>query len=135
MYLKRRAQYEQGLKQLDIVPLVNIVFLLLIFILLIVGFMGLPGIKINFPGLVTNSVLTSRNVEIVLNENGGILFQGKPILSAELKRMLTQFPMERTAVLIKADKSVSLANVMRVWQICQEVGLRQVNIAAAIERK
>ncbi len=132
-FLERRLQYEQGLKQLDIAPLVNIIFLLLIFILLIVVFMGLPGIKVNLPGLITSTILKNQNLEIVINKEGLILYKGNQTSPEQLRRLLVQLPLSKTAVLIKADKAVSLSSVMQVWQICQELGLQQVNIATTRE--
>jgi biopolymer transport protein ExbD len=133
MRFKRHLNYEQGLRQLDIVPLVNIMLLLLIFILLILGFMGLPGIKVNLPGLAASADIRSQNLEIVINKEGGILYKAQQISLGQLRTLLAQLPLAKTAVLIKADKTVPLNSVMQVWQVCQELGLPQVNIATTKE--
>jgi biopolymer transport protein ExbD len=133
MRFKRHLNYEQGLRQLDIVPLVNIMLLLLIFILIILGFMGLPGIKVNLPGLMTSTALKSQNLEIVINREGAISYKAQQISLEQLKKLLLQLPLAKTAVLIKADKAVPLNSVMQVWQVCQELGLPLVNIATTKE--
>ena len=133
MHFKRRLDYEQGLKQIDIAPLINIIFLLLIFILLIAGFVGLPGIRISLPGLVTSSSFKNQNLEIVVNKQGAMLYKGKEVTSGQLRELLVRLPLSKTAVLIKADKEAALTGVMRVWKICQELGLEQVNIATTRE--
>jgi len=133
MHFKRRLDYEQGLKQIDIAPLINIVFLLLIFILLIVVLVGLPGIRVSLPGLVTSTSLKNQNLEIVVNKQGLILYKGKEVSSQQLRELLLRLPLSKTAILIKADKTVTLTDVMRVWKICQELGLEQVNIATTKE--
>jgi biopolymer transport protein ExbD len=133
MHFKRRLLYEQGLKQMDIAPLMNIIFLLLIFILLILGFTGLPGISVSLPGLVTSANFRARNLEIVVNKQDVILYKGKEVSSQELRGLLVQLPLSKTAVLIKADKAVPLTRVMEIWKICQELGLQQVNIATTRE--
>lgn len=133
MYFKRRLDYEQGLKQIDIAPLVNIFFLLLIFILLIAGFVGLPGIRVSLPGLVTSSSQKNQNLEIVVNKQGLILYKGKEFSSQQLRELLLRLPLSKTSVLIKADKAAALTGVMQVWKICQELGLEQVNIATTRE--
>ena len=133
MHFKRRLDYEQGLKQIDIAPLINIVFLLLIFILLIVVLVGLPGIRVSLPGLVTSTSLKNQNLEIVVNKQGLILYKGKEVSSQQLRELLLRLPLSKTAILIKADKTVTLTDVMRVWKICQELGLEQVNIATTRE--
>ncbi len=133
MRFKRRLEYEQGLRQLDITPLMNIIFLLLIFILLTLGFTGLPGVKVSLPGLITGSNLKNRNLEIVINKESMILYEGERISLEELKRMFVQLPVSKMAVIIKAHKAVPLVSVMQVWQVCQEMGLQQVNIATTRE--
>jgi biopolymer transport protein ExbD len=133
MRFKRRLLYEQGLKQMDIAPLINIIFLLLIFILLILGFTGLPGISVSLPGLATSANFRARNLEIVINKQGVTSYKGKEVSSQELRGLLVQLPLSKTAVLIKADKAVPLTSVMEVWKICQELGLQQVNIATTRE--
>jgi biopolymer transport protein ExbD len=133
MRFKRRLLYEQGLKQMDIAPLINIIFLLLIFILLILGFTGLPGISVSFPALTTSANFRARNLEIVVNKQGAILYKGKEVSFAELRGLLVLLPLSKTAVLIKADKGVALTSVMEIWRICQELGMQQVNIATTRE--
>jgi len=133
MHFKRRLHYEQGLKQIDIAPLINIVFLLLIFILLIVVFVGLPGIRVSLPGLVTSSSFKNQNLEIVINKQGLTSYKGKEVTSQQLRELLVRLPLSKTTILIKADKAATLTGVMRVWKICQELGLEQVNIATTKE--
>lgn len=133
MHFKRRLHYEQGLKQIDIAPLINIVFLLLIFILLIVVLVGLPGIRVSLPGLVTSSSFKNQNLEIVINKQGLTSYKGKEVTSQQLRELLVRLPLSKTTILIKADKAATLTGVMRVWKICQELGLEQVNIATTKE--
>ncbi len=129
MRFKRQLNYEHGLGQLDIVPLVNVVFLLLIFVLVIVGFMGLPGVKVSLPGIITGSAFKTQNLEIVIDKGGSVFYGGRQISLSLLKGLILQLPASRTSVLIKADKDVPLAAVMQIWKICQDLGLREVNIA------
>ena len=133
MHFKRRIQYEQGLKQLDIAPLINIIFLLLIFILLIVGFVGLPGIRVSLPGMFTSSAVKNQNLELFMDKEGVVFYKAKPLSNVELRNLLAQLPANRIGVLIKADKGASLTSVMQVWQVCREQGIQQVNIAATRE--
>jgi biopolymer transport protein ExbD len=133
MHFKRRLLYEQGLKQMDIAPLINIIFLLLIFILLILGFTELPGISVGLPGLATSANFKARNLEIVIDKQGIVRYKGQEVSLSELRSLLVQLPLSKTAVLIKADKAVALTSVMELWKICQELGLQQVNIATTRE--
>ncbi|MBI1976932.1 MAG: biopolymer transporter ExbD, partial [Candidatus Omnitrophica bacterium] len=64
MKFKRTLQYEKGL---DITPLVDVVFQLLIFFMLTASFIAQPGIKINLPRAVTSEVVQEeKNVLITI---------------------------------------------------------------------
>ncbi len=47
MRFKRHMELEHGLKQIDIAPLIDVVFQLLIFFMLTSSFVIQPGIKVN----------------------------------------------------------------------------------------
>ena len=49
MKFKRHMELEHGLRQIDIAPLIDMVFQLLIFFMLTSSFIMQPGIKVNLP--------------------------------------------------------------------------------------
>ncbi|MCK4248214.1 MAG: biopolymer transporter ExbD, partial [Candidatus Omnitrophica bacterium] len=54
MIFKGKMEIEKG--RLDITPLVDVIFLLIIFFMLTSSFISQPGIKINLPKAVTSEV-------------------------------------------------------------------------------
>ena len=57
MHFKRHMEVEHGLRQIDIAPLIDMVFQLLIFFMLTSSFVVQPGIKVNLPKAVTSEVV------------------------------------------------------------------------------
>ena len=57
MHFKGKMELEQGLKQIYIAPLINIVFLLLLFFMLFSGFITQPSMQINLPKAVTSQAV------------------------------------------------------------------------------
>ena len=115
---------------MDIVPLINIVFLLLIFFMLTSSFLFQPGIKINLPRAVTSEVLHEQNVAITVTSENLLYINDTAVSMAELsKKMSKEIAVSKKPVLIKADRRASLGKVVEVWDICRASGVSQVNIA------
>jgi biopolymer transport protein ExbD len=129
MHFKRHIKLEQGLKTLDIAPLVDVVFLLLIFFMLTSNFVFQPGMMVNLPKAVTSEAIKREDITLIISSENFIYFKGEIILLQELKKLIHQAGLSSQAVLIKADKQASLGKVVEIWDICRQAGVRQVNIA------
>jgi biopolymer transport protein ExbD len=122
-------ELEHGLKQIDIAPLIDIVFQLLIFFMLTSSFIIQPGIKVNLPKAVTSEVVKFDNVEIVISGENVAYVNGKVTTTQEMDRLLKQAAQKNQSVLIKSDKRASLGKVVEVWDMCRDAGVSQINIA------
>lgn len=129
MRFKRHTELEHGLKPIDIAPLIDIVFQLLIFFMLTSTFIMQPGIKINLPKAVTSEVVKHENLEVSISSENIIYIEGKVLTTQELKTLLRQTAKVNGAILIKADKRASLGRIVEVWDLCRDLGVTQINIA------
>ena len=127
MKFSRHLELEKG--KLDIAPLIDIIFLLLIFFMLTSSFVMQPGIKVNLPSSITGKIAPKGNLEIQINAKDHIYISKKRISLKELSSRLRTAEKANTPVLIKSDKSASLGKVVSVWDLCREVGITNVNIA------
>ena len=129
MHFRRHMELEHGLKQIDIAPLIDMVFQLLIFFMLTSSFVMQPGIKVNLPKAVTSEVVKYENVEVVISSENVIYINGKVITTQELKVLLKQTAKAKGSILIKADRRASLGRIVEVWDMCRDLGITQINIA------
>lgn len=129
MRFKRHMELEHGLKQIEITPLIDMVFLLLIFFLLTSNFVMQPGIKVNLPKVATSEIIQHENIEIVISSENVIYFNGRVVTAQELRRIIGQVSKRKPSILIKSDKRTSLGRVVEVWDMCRELGVNQINIA------
>ncbi len=127
----RRSQIEKG--QIDIAPLIDCVFLLLIFFMLTSNFILQPGIRVQLPRAVTSEVIDSENVVITITAQDLMFLQDKPVQVAPLTDRLRAAAREGAHVLIKADRGASVGRVVEIWDLCRELGIGQVNIATSQE--
>ena len=129
MRFRRHMELEHGLKQIDIAPLIDMVFQLLIFFMLTSSFVMQPGIKINLPKAVTSEIVKFEKIEIVVSSENVTYFNSKVVSTNELKNLLKQAAKREQSILIKADSRASLGRVVEIWDICRDLGITQINIA------
>ena len=129
MRFKRHMELEHGLEQIDIAPLIDMIFLLLIFFMLTSSFVMQPGIKINLPKAVTSEVVKPQNLEIIISGESVVYLDGKVVTTRELKKIFTQAKKRGQPVLIKSDRRASLGRVVEIWDMARDLGIAQINIA------
>jgi biopolymer transport protein ExbD len=126
-------ELEHGLRQIDIAPLIDMIFQLLIFFMLTSTFVMQPGIRINLPKATTSEVVRYENIEVVISGENVVYFKGKVVTTQELSVLLKQVAKKKQPLLIKADKRASLGRVVEVWDMCRDLGITQINIATSQE--
>jgi len=127
MRFKRHIQFIK--EYIDIAPLIDCVFLLLIFFLLTSNFILQPGIKVKLPKAVTSETIPENVFVITITADNRFYLNGAPVTYMELKNKLKQTAGKNRPVLIKADRDVALGKVVNLWDFCREIGIAQVNIA------
>src|SRR3989338_1191546 len=125
MRFKRRLGIEKGL--LDLTPLINVFFLLLIFFIFTSSFIFQPGIKVNLPKAVTSEVIQQENVVIIVTRDDKIYLNEREITRDELASSLSIMAKDKTPLLIKADNEASLGRVVEIWDMCRSEGVSQIN--------
>lgn len=129
MRFKGRMELEHGLKEIDIAPLIDIIFQLLIFFMLTSSFVMQPGIKVNLPKAVTSEVIKSENIEILITAENVTYLNGKVVTIKELKSLFKPASKKNNTILIKADRRASLGRVVEIWDLARDSGISQINIA------
>ena len=127
MKFKRKVFLEKG--QLDIAPLIDVIFLLLIFFMLTSSFIFQPGIRVNLPRAVTSEVLHRDLIVAVVTAGNEVYIDERPVDMEELSSRVSLAAREGRSLLIKADKGADLGRVIEVWDICRQVDMKQVSIA------
>ncbi len=127
MKFKRKVFLEKG--HLDIAPLIDVVFLLLIFFMLTSSFIFQPGIRVNLPRAVTSEVLHKELLVVTVTDDNGVFINERPISEDELVSRITVAARDGQSLLIKADKEADVGKIIEVWDICRQVDIKQINIA------
>lgn len=120
-------ELERGLRQIDIAPLIDIVFQLLIFFMLTSSFIIQPGIRVNLPRAVTGGIVTEKNLVITVSAENVIYLDDKIVTLDELRARLKKFKAK--PLLIKSDRRSSLGRIVAIWDLCRDLGIANINIA------
>ena len=129
MRFKGRLELEHGLSQIDIAPLIDIVFQLLIFFMLTSSFIMQPGIKVNLPKAVTSEAVKPENIEILVTGENVAYLNGRVVTTQELKGILKGAAKRSQSILIKSDRRASLGRVVEIWDLARDTGISEINIA------
>jgi len=133
MRFKRKIKSEELFKTIELAPLIDCVFLLLIFFMLTSSFILVPGINVKLPKAVTSQQISIRRVVIVVTSEDIIYFEDKPITLKELFKILKKKKTE--SVFIKADKDASLGRIVEIWDVCKKLGIDKIGIATTYKEE
>jgi len=129
MRFKGRLELEHGLKQIDIAPLISVLFLLLIFFMLTSSFVLQSAIPVNLPKAFTSEAVQMEDIEIIVSGENVTYLNGKAINTQDLKILLKQAAKRNQPILIKADRRAALGRVVEIWDLSREQGITKINIA------
>jgi biopolymer transport protein ExbD len=130
MRFKRNKENEPGL---GIAPLVDIVFLLLIFFMLTSHFDIASGIRIRLPKAAHRVLEQEReNIILVMDGNGEIYLKGKRIKDSQLQERLRLLVEKKDMInlVLQADKEARHGRVVQIMDLAKNAGIRSIIIAA-----
>ena len=130
--LPRRKQKDMGI---EMGPLMDIVFILLIFFVVTSSFTRETGVDVTKPQAQSASQLEKENLLIAITREGTIHMNERQVdlasLQDILKQSLAKAP-DREAVVI-ADKESETGVLVQVIDMCNLAGVKKVSIAAQAE--
>lgn len=120
---------------MDLAPLIDVVFLLLIFFLLTAVFVK-PSIPLDLPKSETAKVIDKPEVSVTIKKDGSIMLNDDDILLPELYAALSKIYRDLLRdrdISLMADKEVPFGRVIEVMDIAKRAGVE--NISVLTERK
>ena len=117
---------------MNLTPLVDIVFILLIFFLITSTFVQNPGIEVELPKASAASTdVQSDNIIMAVTKDGLVIHEGKTMSGDELRERLSQYHKDKPEqlVVIQADSTAHHGKVVEVMDIAQAVGFHRLAIA------
>lgn len=128
------AKQQRSLGAFELAPLIDVVLMLVIFSLMVTGFIYTPGMHVELPAMHDPNIIRGRNITLTLTADEKVYIEGEtvPILlleqvSAELHDFARRFP--DGTVVIKADYAVRHGYLMRILSLIRGAGIRSISFA------
>ncbi len=134
MQFKRRRKTTSGFEQINITPMVDVIFQLLIFFMLSSSFVFQSGISVKLPKAITSEVIKEENLIIIITSEDVLYLNDVISTMKTLKEKLNEKENKNRLILIKADRRASLGRIIDIWDLCRELGIERVNIATNQEK-
>lgn len=128
----RDRQEKMELASIDISPLIDVVFILLIFFVITTTFSRQTGVDINKPKAASSVELSSESLLIAVTREGTIHIHDRQVDINSLRNIIrTSIADNRElSVIITADRNSSTGKVIEVLDECKNAGVVNVSIAS-----
>ena len=125
---KPSFESEDERHEINLAPLIDVMFVLLLFFVVTMVFSEKSTLGIDRPAAANAQNLSESAYNIFMDKNGMIIFEGREI-SLDALRLALDSSVKNTAV-IDADGGLDLSNLVEVMDVCRECGIERLYIAA-----
>jgi biopolymer transport protein ExbD len=126
---KRQAAEDEA--QIDLTPMLDVVFIMLIFFIVTASFIKEAGVEVNRPEASTSNPKENVNILIAITSNDEVWMDGRRVdvraVRANVERLHAENP--KGAVVIQADKKSTTETVVKVLDASREAGVFDVSLA------
>ena len=131
---KRRRGADQDESEVNLTPMLDVVFIMLIFFIVTASFVKESGIDVSRPDAATAERKERGNILVAITENGQIWINKRQIdpraVRANIERMHAENP--QGAVVIQADEHSENGLLVQVMDAARLAGVYEVSIAADV---
>jgi len=126
-----KIKEEDSTDSINITPLIDVVFLLLLFFMLTTTFTSIPGFKINLPKAQSSTQEKTNNINIFISETGEINFDSNKTNIKDLDILLKEKASIGTdqMVIISADQNSKHGLIVDIMDKIKENGFSKITIA------
>ena len=133
--LSRKESRFTGETNPDLTPLINCMFLLLVFFMVATTFVNPKGLSVDLPGGQGEESRATKDMNIVIEQDGTLTVNGQSTAKQELAERIKEImAVENTKnVILEAARSTSHGDVVKVVDIARGQGIEAVAFAKASE--
>lgn len=137
--MKLKTKRERIRSNVDMTPMIDIVFQLILFFLVSTTFATLPGIKLNLPQSHTSEATSQNGITITAEKNGVLFFNDKEVSMKSLGEELLVYDTGTTKkqefpVSLEADSDVTNGTIVKIFDVIRESGYCVINLRTTAEK-
>lgn len=126
-----KEQVDEG-ADIDLTPMLDVVFIMLIFFIVVASFIKEAGIEVNRPDNTNSDPSDSSSILVEIRPDDQIWMENRRVdgraVRANIQRLLAADPEQ--AVSIKVDKGATANTVVNVADAAREAGVGTINWAS-----
>ena len=131
--MRRRHSDNNGAdSDINLTPMLDVVFIMLIFFVVTTSFVKESGVEVNRPSADTAQSQDNANTLIAIRPNGEIWIDGRAVdprsVRASVERLRVEFP--ESQVVIQGDQAAPIGLLVKVMDQVRLAGITNVAIAA-----
>ena len=130
--LNKILQEQEENEEINMTPMLDVVFILLIFFIVTASFVKEAGIEVNRPEAATAVKKERANILVAISDKGEIWINKRRIdiraVQANIERLKAENP--QGTVVIQADKKATTDVLIKVMDSARAAGVFDVSIAA-----
>ncbi|MCU4676531.1 biopolymer transporter ExbD [Catenovulum sp. 2E275] len=131
--LQRRLENQQS-QGIDMSPLLDVVFILLIFFIVSTVFVKETGVEVDKPQAISAQKLDQQSLLLAITNTGEVMFDGANVGVSGVRAVIEQNIAEDKPVVIQADKAVPAETLVQVIDEAKLAGAHSVNIATLVQK-
>ena len=135
MAAKISGDEDDPIAEINIVPFVDIILVVLIIFMVTAPMVLKPVIDINLPKAASGEESAPTPLNIAITGTGDVSLNGKPSTLADVTAYATQLAQSKpdTAAILQADRTVTLETLTSIIDVVKTAGIKKV--AFSIEKK
>lgn len=130
--LSKILQEQEEAEEINMTPMLDVVFILLIFFIVTASFVKEAGIEVNRPEAATAVNKERANILVAISDKGEVWINKRRVdvraVQANIERLKAENP--QGTVVIQADKKATTDILIKVMDSARAAGVYDVSIAA-----
>lgn len=134
MKVGQSIQHKKPNQDDNLIPLINIVFLMLIFFMVAGHISQSDPIKVQPPSSLSDGHISNESVVIIVTKDGQIAFEQTLIEKSQLAELISQRfeqddDQQNFSLQLKTDADLPVEELQSVLQIIKQTGIKRISLA------
>ena len=119
-------------EDINLTPMLDVVFILLIFFIVTANFIKEPGLEVNRPDAETSAIQENAAILIAIGATNDIWIDGRRIDVRQVKANITKLLADNPqgSVVIQADEKATADSIIAVMDQSREAGVFAISLAS-----
>lgn len=127
---RRRLQADSETADIDLTPMLDVVFIMLIFFIVTTSFVKESGVEIERPESAAASPRPDAQVMVAITAEGAVWVDGQPVDIHRVGSEVAKLVSAEGGVVLQADRSSTTGLLIEVMDRIRDAGVDKVAVAA-----